>query len=95
MDDLAYREYEERIESARSMREYNRYWSAKNAEWQKESSERKQAVSRSLKSGHSGPVCRSCGERFNSHDSLPRKTASHDDQITTTYCPSCGSENIY
>jgi len=38
--------------------------------------------------------CRNCS--FQAWAStLPRKVSYHDDQVTTTYCPNCGSENIF
>jgi hypothetical protein len=44
---------------------------------------------------HKGPWCRNCGAVYPSNDVLPRKTASYDDQVRTTYCPACGSEKVY
>lgn len=45
--------------------------------------------------GHKGPWCRSCGALYWSTDQLPRKEASYDDQLQTTYCPRCKSEKVY
>jgi hypothetical protein len=57
--------------------------------------QREIAVARALRSGHRGPICRNCGAAYGSNSQLPRQTASHDSQITTTCCPKCGSENIF
>lgn len=95
MSPIDYRSYEVAIDNRIETERRQSAERARRDAISKQQEARNAAVRRAMNSDHRGPWCRTCGAQYSSIGSLPRKIAYHDDQIETTYCPSCGSENIY